>query len=475
MVTILLVFKRLLIANRGEAAVRVIRSCRELGIETVAVYSEIDAGTLAVRQADHSVCIGPAPAADSYLNVPRILSAAEITGSEAIHPGYDFLAENPEFAEAVELVKLAFVGPGSETIRRLNDRLFVRAKARELGIPVLPGSENEVASAADARQLAGQIGYPLVLKPARKSRPYWVVRREKDLESALRLAQSEAKALLGDARVYLERYVETARHLEVQFLAAEDRVTVLPERESSVQHRREKIMSEALSPLVTPELRLRLGEWTAQFARAIGFRNAGSVDFLADEQGDVFLLNVQASLPHEHAVTEVLLGCDLVAEQIRIAAGEPQSDLRPLATDLRPPAPDSQPLPPAPCPPPLPHVIQCRISAEDPEQGWAPTSGVVTLLRLPGGPGVRTDSHVYSGYKGSAQYDTLLAKITVWDSDRTKAIARMERALHETMVEGVATTLDFQQKILRLGAFRKGELSTTLVEREILGVRASEQ
>ena len=454
-------FKRLLIANRGEAAVRVIRTCRELGIETVAVYSEIDAGTLAVRLADHSVCIGPALAADSYLNVPRILSAAEITSSEAIHPGYGFLAEDPEFAEAVEMVKLAFVGPGSETIRRLNDRLFVRAKARELGIPLLPGSENEIPAAADARPLAEQVGYPVVLKPARKSRSYWVVRREKDLETTLRLAQSEAKVLLGDARVYLERYLETARHLEVPFLAARDRVTVLPERESSIQHRQEKIMSESLSPLVTPELRARLVQWTTQFVQATGFHSAGSLDFLADEKGDVFLLNAQASLSREHAVAEVQLGCDLVAEQIRIAAGEPPSDLQPLTPDPRLLS--------------LPHVIQCRISAEDPEQGWAPTSGIVTLLRLPGGPGVRTDSHVYSGYTGSAQYDTLLAKITVWDSDRAKAIARMERALRETVVEGVQTTLEFLQKILRLGAFRKGELSTTMVEREILGIRPSEQ
>jgi acetyl-CoA carboxylase biotin carboxylase subunit len=449
-------FKRLLIANRGEPAVRVIRTCRELGIETVAVYSEIDAGTLAVRLADHAVCIGPAPAADSYLNVPRILSAAEITDSEAIHPGYDFLAENAEFAEAVEMVKLAFVGPGSETIRRLNDRLQVRAQARELGIPVLPGSETEIAGAADARQLAEQIGYPIVFKPARKSRKSWVVRKDKDLETALRMAQGEAKALLNDPRIYVERYLETARHIEVQFLADDAKVTVFPERESSIQHRQEKIMCEALSPLITDANRARLAEWTTKFAKAVRFRNAGALEFLADEQGNLFLLNVQASLQREHAVTEVLLGCDLVAEQIRISAGEPATSHQPSVTTL-------------------PHVIQCKISAEDPEKDWMPTAGMVRLLRLPGGPGVRVDSHVYSGYEGSALYDTLLARVTVWDSDRDKAIARMERALRETAIEGVQTTLEFQQKILRLGAFRKGELSTTMVEREILGTRPSEQ
>jgi acetyl-CoA carboxylase biotin carboxylase subunit len=453
-------FKRLLIANRGEPAVRVIRTCRELGIETVAVYSEIDAGTLAVRLADHAVCIGPAAAADSYLNVPRILSAAEITDSEAIHPGYDFLAENAEFVEAVEMVKLAFVGPGSETIRRLNDRLQVRAQARELGIPILPGSESEITSAADARQLAEQIGYPIVFKTARKSRKFWVVRKDKDLETALRMAQGEAKALLNDPRIYLERYLETARHLEVQFLADDAGITVFPERESSIQHRQENIMCEALSPLVTDANRARLAEWTTKFAQAIRYRNAGTLEFLADESGNLFLLNLQASLQREHAVTEVLVGCDLVAEQIRIAAGE-----SPAGAHFAVRSPHC----------PLPHVIQCKISAENPEQDWMPTAGIVKLLRLPGGPGVRIDSHVYSGYEGSAEYDTLLARITVWDSDRDKAIARMERALRETSVEGVVTTLEFQQKILRLGAFRKGELSTTMVEREILGLRPSEQ
>jgi acetyl-CoA carboxylase biotin carboxylase subunit len=451
-------FKRLLIANRGEPAVRVIRTCRDLGIETVAVYSEIDAGTLAVRLADHAVCIGPAPAADSYLNVSRILSAAEITDSEAIHPGYDFLAENAEFAEAVEMVKLAFVGPGSETIRRLNDQLQVRAKARELGIPILPGSESEITSAADARQLAEQIGYPIVFKTARRSRKFWVVRKDKDLETALRMAQGEAKALLNDPRIYLERYLETARHIEVQFLADDAKVTVFPEREASIQYRQEKIMCEALSPLITDAARARLAEWTSKFAEAIRYRNAGTLEFLADEKGDLFLLNVQASLQREHAVTEVLLGCDLVAEQIRISAGE---------------SPTAYRLPPTACC--LPHVIQCKISAEDPEKDWMPTAGTVKLMRLPGGPGVRTDSHVYSGYEGSTQYDTLLARVTVWDSNRDKAIARMERALRETLVEGVVTTLEFQQKILRLGAFRKSELSTTMVEREILGIRPSEQ
>jgi acetyl-CoA carboxylase biotin carboxylase subunit len=453
-------FKRLLIANRGEPAVRVIRTCRELGVETVAVYSEIDAGTLAVRLADHAVCIGPAAAADSYLNVPRILSAAEITDSEAIHPGYDFLAENAEFAEAVEMVKLAFVGPGSETIRRLNDRLQVRAQARELGIPILPGSESEITSAADARQLAEQIGYPIVFKTARKSRKFWVVRKDKDLETALRMAQGEAKALLNDPRIYLERYLETARHLEVQFLADDAKVTVFPERESSIQYRQEKIMCEALSPLITDANRTRLAEWTTKFAEAIRYRNAGTLEFLADESGNLFLLNLQASLQREHAVTEVLLGCDLVAEQIRIAAGESPAGAQ---FAIRSPQ----------CP--FPHVIQCKISAENPEADWMPTAGLLKLLRLPGGPGVRVDSHVYSGYEGSTQYDSLLARVTVWDSNRDKAIARMERALRETSVEGVVTTLEFQQKILRLGAFRKGELSTTMVEREILGIRPSEQ
>ena len=451
-------FKRILIANRGEPAIRVIRSCRELGIETVVVYSEIDRDTLPVKLADRSICIGPEAAADSYLNIPRILSAAEITGSEAIHPGCGFLADSVELAETVEACKLHWIGPRSETMRKVSDRILTRNLARELGIPLLPGSEGDVAAAADAKKLADEIGYPVVLKPARSSDLCWIVRKDRDLETTLRIAQAEAKAAFHDGRVFLERFLENARDIEVSVLGdAEGKVVHLCERESSIQHRQQKIMDEAPSPIVTDDLRVRLCNWAVALARAAEYQSAGSVEFLADESGGIYFQGVHIGLQPAHPVTEALLGCDLVAEQIRIAANTPIMCRSPIGPD-------------GALPVDAPHVIQCRINAEDAEKEFMPTSGEVTLFRIPGGPGVRVDTHVYSGYRGSAQYDSLVAKIIVWDSDREKAITRMERALQEMAIEGVTTTLEFHQKILRLGAFRKGQLSTSLIDREILGL-----
>jgi acetyl-CoA carboxylase, biotin carboxylase subunit len=451
-------FKRILIANRGEPAIRVIRSCRELGIETILVYSEIDRDTLPVKLADRSVCIGPAPAADSYLNIPRILSAAEITGAEAIHPGTDFLAESVELAETVEACKLQWIGPRAETMRKLSDRILTRKLARELGIPLLPGSEGETAVAADARKLADEIGYPVILKPARSSGKCRVVRKDRDLETAVRMAQAEAKAATNDNRVYLERYLENARDIEVSILGdAQGNVLHLCERESSIQHRQQKIMDEAPSPMAGSAVRARLCDWAVQLGRAAGYQSAGSIEFIADEAGNPYFQDFHLSLQPSHPVSEVMLGCDLVAEQMRIAAGLPIAWQNPVGPD-------------GVLPPETPHVIQCRIDAEDADKEFMPTSGVVTLFRIPGGPGVRVDTHTFNGYRGSAQYDTLVAKIIVWDADREKAIARMERALQETAIEGVKTTLEFHQKILRLGAFRKGELSTSLIDREVLGL-----
>jgi acetyl-CoA carboxylase biotin carboxylase subunit len=450
-------FKRILIANRGEPAVRVIRTCRELGIEAVVVYSEIDAEALPVKLADRAVCIGPAPERDSYRNVPRILSAAEITGCEAVHPAYHFLAENSEFAEAVESCNLRWIGPKSDTMREMSDRLYARRLAAELGIPVLEGSPGEVPSPADARRLAAELGYPVVLKPVRRSRMLWIVRKDRDLDSTLRLAQAEARAGLNDGRIYLERYLPEARHIEIQVLCSRDgQVAQLFERECSIQHRHEKIAVEAPSPLVTEAVRTQLGDWAVRMFRALKYENAGTLELLSDAKGNFYFLDVHASLQSAHPVTEVLLGCDLVAEQIRIAAGQSFSTEFSSALSDR-------------LPPEAPHVIYCRINAEDPDREFMPTAGVVKSLRFPGGPGVRVDSHVYAGYQGSAIYDTLLAKIIVWDANRECAIARMERALRETAVEGVATTLEFQRKVLRLSAFRKGELSVNLVDREILG------
>lgn len=446
-------FKRILIANRGEAAVRILRTCRELGIETSVVYSEVDRETLPVRLADHAVCIGPAPEADSYRNVPRILSAAEITGSEAIHPGYGFLAENADFAEAVEACHLKFVGPRSETIRQAGDRLTMRRLVKGLGIPVLPGNDEEIAGAIEARQQAATLGFPLLLRPAARTEKSWLVRHEKDFETTLRLAQAEARALLGDARLYLLHYIEHARVIDVPFLRdAQGAVIALPEIENSIQHRYQRILTEAPSPLATDTLRRQLSEWTVATAQALDFVNAGAVEFVAHPAGQCYFLGVRACLEAGHPVSEVVTGRDLVADQLRIAAGEP------VSSEVSPGCPGAR------------HVIMCRVRAEDYEREFMPTSGIVTGLRWPGGPGVRIDTHTFAGYRGSAHYDTLVGKITVWDEDRERAIARMERALHETAIEGVKTTLEFLQKVMRLGAFRKGEISVTLVDREILGL-----
>jgi acetyl-CoA carboxylase biotin carboxylase subunit len=450
------VFKRILIANRGEPAVRVIRTCRELGIETIVVYSEIDAKTMPVKLATRAVCIGPTALLDSYLNVPRVLSAAEITGAEAIHPGYGFLAENAEFAEMVTACNLGFIGPKPDTIRQVNDRVLTRQKALSLGIPILPGSPADVTSAAEARQFAEAIGYPVALKSARHSRKLWVVRKEKDLDMTLRMALADTRATLNDGRVYLEFLPDPARHIDVPVLGnGTDTFLALTERDASVQHRQERLIDEAPAPGLTAELRAQLREWTERLAREFEFRSVGAASFLLDASGKPFFLALRPSLQGAHPVTEVVLGCDLVAEQLRVASGEPvSSELRELKT----------------LPPSAPYAIQCRILAEDAERDFGPTAGVVSNLRFPAGPGVRVDSHVYDGYEGSAQYDTLVAKVICSDVTREQAIVRAERALHETVIQGVKTTLEFEQKILRLKAFRDGQLSTTMVSREMFGV-----
>jgi acetyl-CoA carboxylase biotin carboxylase subunit len=452
-------FKRILIANRGEPAVRILRTCRELGIESVVVYSEADRDTLAVRLADQSICIGPAPVADSYENIPRILSAAEISGSEAVHPGYGFLTESPEFAEAVESCKLKFIGPKSETIRKVADRLVARRMMKELGVPVLSGSDEEISPAMDLRKAAEAIGYPIRISPAAQIERSWTVRTEKDLETTVRLAQAEARGALGDPRIYMVRSLETARRIDVPFLSDDQgKVFPLPEQECSVRHRQQLILAETPSPLVTESMQRRLAEWVTSVASALGYTNFGVMEFLADESANLCFLGLRPSLPTEHPATEVVTGVDLVAEQLRISAGEGIS------------APARERLGPADLRT-ASHAILCRLEAEDAERDFMPTAGVVTSFRLPGGPGVRVDTHTYAGYKGSALYDTLIAKITACHDTRAAAIARMDRALRETAIEGVKSTLEFQQKVLRLGAFRRGELSTSLLERELLAGR----
>ncbi len=443
-------FKKVLIANRGEVALRVVRACRELGIGSVVVYSEADRDSLPVLLADEAVCIGPAPLPDSYLNVSRILSAAEITRCDALHPGYGLLADSPEFAEATESCGLVFVGATVETIRRTQDKLAGRALARAAGVPVVPGSESEVVRPDDAVRLCVELGYPVMVKAAagHGSVGKYVVRRERDLEPSLRLCQAEARAAFGDSRVYVEQLLPNARHIEVQLLA--DRygnVCALPERDCSVQFRYRKLAEESPSPALTPPTRERLAQWSVAVARAAELTTAGTVEFLADERGDCHFLELDCRLHIEHAVTEMVTGRDIVHEQLRAAAGEELS--RNLFSEA------------------VGHALECRICAEDPDAGFEPGSGLLTEARLPAGPGVRVDSCVRPGCLVPAEYDTLIAKVMTWAQDRPSAIARMERALAETVLEGIPTTTPLHRRLMQSRRFRRGTLAIGMLDEEL--------
>ncbi len=444
-------FKKVLVANRGEVALRVVRACRELNISSVVVYSEADRSSLPVMLADETVCIGPAPLPDSYLNVSRILSAAEITRCDALHPGYGLLADSPEFAEATESCGLVFIGATVETMRQTQDKLTGRALARSVGVPVVPGSESEVARPEDAIRLCAELGYPVMVKAAtgHGSVGKHVVRRERDLEPSLRLCQAEARASFGDSRVYIEKLLPNARHIEVQILADQHgNVRALPERDCSIQFRYRKLAEESPSPAVSPLLRERLTEWSVALARAFGLSTAGTVEFLTDERGDCYFLELDCRLHIEHAVTEVVTGYDIVHEQLRAAAGEE------LGNGLVPPA--------------VGHALECRICAEDPDAGFEPVSGLLGEVKLPAGPGVRVDSWVTPGSVVPAEYDTLIAKVVTWAQDRPSAIARMERALAETVLEGMPTTTAFQRRLMQSGRFRRGTLAIGMLDNELV-------
>jgi acetyl-CoA carboxylase biotin carboxylase subunit len=437
------------VANRGEIAVRVIRACRELGIATVAVYSEADRESLHVLMADEAYPIGPAPSAESYLVIDTLVSVARSSGADAVHPGYGFLAENAAFAEACADAGLTFVGPPAAAIRAMGDKTAARRLARELGIPMVPGTVEPVASAEAARAAAREIGFPVMVKAAMGGggRGMRLVRSESELESALALARREAVAAFGDGAVYLERYVTEPRHVEVQILAdAHGAVVHLGERECSIQRRHQKLIEESPSPIVSAELRARLGEAACRLARAAGYVNAGTVEFLVDAAGDFYFLEMNTRLQVEHPVTEMVTGIDLVREQLRIAAGEPlgyaQQDIGWRGA-----------------------AIECRINAEDPFGGWLPSPGRITGLRPAGGPWVRDDSGVYEGCTVPRFYDTLLAKLIVWGPDRGAAVARMLRALGEYHVAGVRTTIPVLARLVAHEDFRAGRLSTHLLDR----------
>lgn len=449
-------FKKILIANRGEIALRIIRACKELGIKTVAVFSELDRESLPVKLADEKVCIGPAPAQDSYLNIPRILSAAEITGCEAIHPGYGFLAESAEFAEACESCNIKFIGPNAEIIRLMGDKVMSRRRMKEAGVPILPGSEGEINSVKEAKSIAAEIGYPVIFKAAAGGggKGMRIVRNEKDLETGFRMSQAEAKTTFGDPRIYLEKFLEKTRHIEVQILGdSQGKIIHLGERECSIQRRHQKLIEECPSPMVNEEIRQKLGNWAIKGACAIEYQNAGTIEFLADDKGNFYFIEMNTRIQVEHAVTELVTRTDIVKAQILIAAGENLYtalggiDKSFISEELK-----------------EIHAIECRINAEDPEQDFIPTPGKITNLILPGGIGVRVDSHIFPNYTIPPYYDSLIAKIVVWDTNRRGALTRMERALNETVIEGVKTTIPFYLKILANKQFRAGDLSTSLIK-----------
>ncbi|HTG93377.1 MAG TPA: acetyl-CoA carboxylase biotin carboxylase subunit [Pyrinomonadaceae bacterium] len=440
-------FKKILIANRGEIACRIIWTCKEMGIKTVAVHSDVDRDSLHVRFADEAACIGPAPSAQSYLNIPAIISAAEIFNVDAIHPGYGFLAESAQFAEICEACNIKFIGPSASVIRLMGDKIEARRAMKEAGLPVLPGSPEAISSEEEGLRLAREIGYPVIVKASAGGggRGMRIVRTEQELGQALKTASTEAAAAFKDGSVYIERYVEQPRHIEIQVLGDEYGECIhLGERECSIQRRHQKLMEEAPSPVLTKELRQRMGDAAVSACKKLGYSSSGTVEFLLDASGEFYFMEMNTRIQVEHPVTEMVTLADIVRNQIRIAEGEPlgytQDDLLIVG-----------------------HAIECRINAENPET-FAPSPGVITAFNLPGGPGVRVDTFVYSGYRVSPFYDSLIAKVIVHARTRDLAIARMKRALEAMVIEGIKTTIPLHLKIMDDPRFRAGDISTNFME-----------
>jgi acetyl-CoA carboxylase biotin carboxylase subunit len=440
-------FEKVLIANRGEIALRLIQACRELDIATVAVYSTADADSLHVTYADEAICIGPPASADSYLNVSSIIAAAEITGADAVHPGYGFLAENAAFAEVLGECNLKWIGPSPESIRLMGDKAKARQTAADAGVPVLPGSREPLADAADADRAASEVGYPVILKASAGGggRGMRIVQDAGELESQFNTASEEALKAFGDGSIYLERYLVEPRHIEFQILAdSHGKVIHLGERECSIQRRHQKLIEEAPSPVLTPLLRDQMGTAAVKLAESVGYENAGTVEFLLDRDGRFYFMEMNTRIQVEHPVTEIVTGQDLAKWQIRVAAGE------------RLTLPDAVPV--------RGHAIECRINAEDPRR-FTPSPGRIESYHQPGGPGIRVDTHVYGGYFIPPYYDSLIAKLVAYGESREEAIVRMERALEFFVVEGVQTSIALHQRIMRDARFRSGNVSTRFMER----------
>ncbi len=439
-------FSRVLVANRGEIAVRVIRALHELGIEAVAVYSTADAGALHTRLADQAVCIGPPAAADSYLRIPSIVAAAETTGCEAVHPGYGFLAENPAFVRACEENDLVFIGPGAEVMAKMGDKVEAKAEVAAAGVPLVPGTDH-ATELREAREVAGEIGFPLLLKACAGGggKGMRLVHAQDELDGAYAMASAEATAAFGDGTLYVEKALVPARHVEIQVLAdAEGGVLTLGERECSIQRRHQKLIEESPSPALSPERREEMEAAAERACRAIGYRNAGTFEFLVGSDGSFYFIELNARLQVEHPVSELVTGVDIVHEQLRIAAGER------LRLTGRAPRQG--------------HSIEIRLNAEDPSHGFAPAPGTIERIRPPLGPGVRFDTHVEDGSVISPYYDSLLAKLVVVAEDRPTAIARALRALGELELTGVPTTRAAAREILASDAFRSGQYTTSFIE-----------
>jgi len=448
-------FKKILIANRGEIALRIIRACKELGIKTVAVYSEIDKESLHVRLADESVCIGPANANQSYLNIPAILSAAEITDSDAIHPGYGFLSENHHFAEACITSGITFIGPTPENIRLGGDKAKARQMMKRKGVPVVPGSDGPITTEEIVIKTAKRIGFPIVIKASAGGGGHGIkiVKEEKDLEQAFYMAQREALTAFGNSELYLEEYIPEMRHIEVQIMADnKGNIIHLGERDCSIQRRHQKLIEESPSPISSTEkFKKRIGELGVKAARAIKYRNVGTVEFIVDTKGNIYFIEMNTRIQVEHPVTEAVTGIDIVKEQIKLAAGLPleykQSHIRPSG-----------------------HAIECRINAEDPER-FIPSPGKITFLSLPGGPGIRVDAAIYSGYVIPSHYDSLIAKLIAHGKDRSEAIMKMRRALDEFIIDGVNTTIPFHKKVFSNPDFIGGAFNTSFLEKMNSGTK----
>jgi acetyl-CoA carboxylase biotin carboxylase subunit len=443
-------FKKVLIANRGEIALRVIRACRELGIETVAVYSEADRDNLHVRFADDDVCIGPPPSRLSYLRIPNLIAAAEITGADAIHPGYGFLAESAEFAETCEASNIAFIGPTAEQIRLMGDKAAARKLAQEQHVPVVPGSKGAIESPTDALEIAHEIGFPVIIKAAAGGggKGMRVAADADAFLQAFSLARNEALAAFGSAEVYVEKYLDQPRHVEIQIMGDQHgKVIHLCERDCSIQRRHQKLVEEAPSPAVSQELREAMGGAAVRLAERIGYVGAGTIEFLLDTDGSFYFMEMNTRIQVEHPVTEMVTNFDLVKEQIRVAAGDP---IKLLLKGSRVRG----------------HAIECRVNAEDPFRNFQPSPGTITTYHPPGGPGVRVDTHIYAGYTVPPYYDSLLAKVVVHGRTRTEALARMYQALDSFIIEGITTNIPFLRRIVSHPDFVAGEVDTKFLERQ---------